>query len=222
MAGGLSSCLVLCPVLCASSFGGARLRGYSDCIRRRGRQGPVSSLRSSPRLALGCHSARDPRLPVRLLSYPVASATPGPELSRPGNFRPNGETTMDKANFEIVGNVGKVEIKTFGKTGKLATLSVATSERWKTEDGASREKTYWHRVTVFAPALIARIEAMVQKGSRVRLLGRIRPGSYDDDKGRTRYVIEFVLGPFAELEILARGKPKAETADAEQPMEVAA
>jgi single-strand DNA-binding protein len=129
---------------------------------------------------------------------------------------------MDKANFEIVGNVGKVEIKTFGKTGKLATLSVATSERWKTEDGASREKTYWHRVTVFAPALIARIEAMVQKGSRVRLLGRIRPSSYDDDKGRTRYVIEFVLGPFAELEVLARAKPKAETADAKLPMEVAA
>jgi single-strand DNA-binding protein len=107
---------------------------------------------------------------------------------------------------------------------KLATLSVATSERWKTEDGASREKTYWHRITVFAPALIARIEAMVQKGSRVRLIGRIRPGSYDDDKGRTRYVIEFVLGPFAELEVLARAKPKAdaEPSEAELPMEVAA
>uniref|UniRef100_UPI0012FF82C7 single-stranded DNA-binding protein n=1 Tax=Aquidulcibacter paucihalophilus TaxID=1978549 RepID=UPI0012FF82C7 len=60
----------------------------------------------------------------------------------------------------------------------------------------------WHRVTVFAPAIIARIEAMVQKGTRVRLLGRIRPSSYDDDQGRTRYVIEFVLGPFSELEVL--------------------
>ena len=52
---------------------------------------------------------------------------------------------MDKANFEIVGNVGKIEIKTFGKTGKLATLSVATSERWKTEDGTQKDRTYWHR-----------------------------------------------------------------------------
>ena len=129
---------------------------------------------------------------------------------------------MDKANFEIVGNVGKIEIKTFGKTGKLATLSVATSERWKTEDGTQKDRTHWHRVTVFAPTLIARIETMVQKGTRVRLLGRIRPSSCDDDQGRTRYVIEFVLGPFAELEILARAKPKAESADAELPMEVAA
>ena len=116
---------------------------------------------------------------------------------------------------------GKVEIKTFGKTGKLATLSVATpvifGSRWKTEDGASREKTDWHRITVFAPrgvsGLIARIETMVQKGTRVRMLGR--PGdpraSGADEQGRTRpkrlFVIEFVLGPFAELEILARGKP---------------
>ena len=119
---------------------------------------------------------------------------------------------MDKANFEIVGNVGKVEIKSFGKggDGKLATLSIATSERWKTEDGDTREKTYWHRVTVFAPDLIARIEAMVQKGTRVRMLGRIRPGSYEDGKGQTRYVIEFVLGPFSELEVLTRAKPRAE------------
>jgi single-strand DNA-binding protein len=134
---------------------------------------------------------------------------------------------MDKANFEIVGNVGKVEIKSFGKgasAGKLATLSVATSERWKTEDGTQKDRTYWHRVTVFSPTIIARIESMVQKGTRVRLIGRIRPGSYDDDKGRTRYVIEFVLGPFSEMEILARGKtkPEADNANEELPMEVAA
>jgi len=53
---------------------------------------------------------------------------------------------MDKANFEIVGNVGKIEIKTFGKTGKLATLSVATSDRWKTEDGTQKNRTYSHEI----------------------------------------------------------------------------
>jgi len=31
---------------------------------------------------------------------------------------------------------------------------------------------------------------MVQKGTRVRLLGRIRPSSYDDDQGRTRPNLE--------------------------------
>jgi single-strand DNA-binding protein len=45
-----------------------------------------------------------------------------------------------------------------------------------------------------------------------------------DNQHRTRYVIEFVLGPFSELEILARGKAKADAdnANEELPMEEAA
>lgn len=119
---------------------------------------------------------------------------------------------MDKASFEIVGNVGKVEVKNVKGGKKIAVLSVATSERWKRDDGEWNEKTYWHRVTVFAPAKIERIETFVQKGTHVRLLGQIRPGSYDDNAGRTKYVVEFVVGPFGEIEILARGKPKPDAA----------
>jgi hypothetical protein len=45
-----------------------------------------------------------------------------------------------------VWRVGKTLIKTFGKgktAGKLATLSVATSECWKSEDGTQKDYTYW-------------------------------------------------------------------------------
>ena len=114
---------------------------------------------------------------------------------------------MDRAQFEIVGNVGKIEIKEI-KNGKLALLSVATSERWKRDDGEWAEKTYWHRVAVFPAAKVARIETQVQKGSRIRLVGQIRPGSYEDNAGRTKYVVEFVVGPFGDLEVLARGKAR--------------
>lgn len=122
---------------------------------------------------------------------------------------------MDKAQFEIVGNVGKVEIKEI-KNGKLAILAVATSERWKREDGEWTEKTYWHRIAVFPPAKVTRIETLVQKGTRVRLVGQIRPGSYEDNAGRTKYVVEFVVGPFGDFEVLARGKPR-EQAGANEP-----
>lgn len=122
---------------------------------------------------------------------------------------------MDKAQFEIVGNVGKVEIKEI-KNGKLALLSVATSERWKREDGEWTEKTYWHRVAVFPAAKIARIETLVQKGTRVRLVGQIRPGSYEDNTGRTKYTVEFVVGPFGDFEVLARGKPRDQV-DGDEP-----
>ena len=45
-------------------------------------------------------------------------------------------------------------------------------------------------------------------GTRLRLVGQIRPGSYEDNRGQTKYVVEFVIGPFGDLEVLARGKPR--------------
>lgn len=120
---------------------------------------------------------------------------------------------MDKASFEIIGNVGKVEIKGVKGDKKIAVLSIATSERWKRDNGEWNEKTYWHRIAVFAPAKVERIEAQVQKGTRLRLVGQIRPGSYEDNRGQTKYVVEFVVGPFGDVEILARGKAREETAE---------
>jgi single-strand DNA-binding protein len=115
---------------------------------------------------------------------------------------------MDKAAFEIIGNVGSVEIKAIKGGKKLAVLSVATSERWKRDNGDWAENTLWHRVAVFPGPKVERIEAQVQKGTRVRLVGQVRPSSYDDAKGVTRYTVEFVVGPFGDVEVLARGKPR--------------
>jgi single-strand DNA-binding protein len=115
---------------------------------------------------------------------------------------------MDKAVFEIIGNVGSVEIKAIKGGKKLAVLSVATSERWKRDNGDWAEKTLWHRVAVFPGPKVERIEAQVQKGTRVRLVGQVRPSSYDDAKGVTRYTVEFLVGPFGDVEILARAKPR--------------
>lgn len=117
---------------------------------------------------------------------------------------------MDRASFELIGNVGKLEIKPIKGDKKLAIISIATSERWKAESGDWNEKTYWHRVVVFAPAKVKLIEAAVQVGTRLRLCGQVRPTSWDDERGQKRYSIEFVVTGFGEVEILARGKPKAE------------
>jgi single-strand DNA-binding protein len=45
-------------------------------------------------------------------------------------------------------------------------------------------------------------------GASVRLVGQVRPSSYDDAKGDTRYTVEFVVGPFGDVEALARAKPR--------------
>jgi len=124
---------------------------------------------------------------------------------------------MDRASFELIGNVGKLEIKPIKADKKLAIISLATSERWKAEGGDWNEKTYWHRVVVFAPAKVALIEKAVQMGTRLRLVGQVRPSSWEDERGQKRYSIEFVVTGFGEVEILARGKPKAEAASEEAP-----
>lgn len=122
---------------------------------------------------------------------------------------------MDRASFELIGNVGKLEIKPIKGDRKLAIVSLATSERWKSESGDWNEKTYWHRVVIFAPRKVELVESAVQKGTRLRLVGQIRPSSWEDERGQTRYSIEFVVTGFGEVEILARGKPKAESEDPE-------
>jgi len=126
---------------------------------------------------------------------------------------------MDKASFEIVGNVGKVEIKDIKGGKKRAVLSIATSERWKRDGGEWAERTYWHRVVVFPSNKVDRIEAQVQKGTRIRIAGQVRPTSYETDQGQTRYAIEFVVGPFGELEVLARARAQADQSPAvEEPL----
>jgi hypothetical protein len=40
---------------------------------------------------------------------------------------------MDRASFELIGNVGKLEIKPLKGDKNLAIVSLATSERWKAE-----------------------------------------------------------------------------------------
>jgi single-strand DNA-binding protein len=117
---------------------------------------------------------------------------------------------MDRASFELIGNVGKLEMKPIKGGKRVAIISLATSERWKSESGDWNEKTYWHRVAVFAPAKVTLLENAVQKGTRLRLVGQIRPGSWEDERGQTRYAIEFVVTGFGEVEILARGKARVD------------
>ncbi len=112
----------------------------------------------------------------------------------------------------IIGNLGKdPEIRTFQNGGKVANLSVATSESWTDKTtGEVKEKTEWHKVAVFGDGLVSVVERFVKRGSKVFLEGSIETRSYDKE-GETRYSTEIVLrGPKANL-ILLGGKRDEET-----------
>ncbi len=58
----------------------------------------------------------------------------------------------------IVGNLGRdPEVRSFQNGGRVCSLNVATSESWKDKaSGERKERTEWHRVSIFNDALAKR------------------------------------------------------------------
>ena len=91
----------------------------------------------------------------------------------------------------LIGNVGKdPEIKTFASGNKVASITLATSERYKDRNGEQKEDTEWHSVQAFGK-LADVVERFVHKGSLLYLDGKIRTRSYEAD-GRTMYRTEIL------------------------------
>ena len=91
----------------------------------------------------------------------------------------------------LIGNVGKdPEIKTFASGNKVASITLATTERYKDRNGEQKEDTEWHSVQAFGK-LADVVERFVHKGSLLYLDGKIRTRSYEAD-GRTVYRTEIL------------------------------
>lgn len=105
----------------------------------------------------------------------------------------------------LVGNLGRdPELHSFQNGGKVANLSLATSERWTDkQSGQARERTEWHRVSVYAEPLIEIIERFMKKGSKVYLEGQLETRKYTDQSGAEKFTTEVVLRPFrSQLQLL--------------------
>ena len=98
----------------------------------------------------------------------------------------------------LVGNVGNdPEIRTFGNGGKVANLSIATSESWRDKSsGEKREKTEWHRVAIFNDGLVGIVERYVKKGTKLYIEGKLQTRKWQDRDGNDKYTTEVVLQGF--------------------------
>ena len=76
----------------------------------------------------------------------------------------------------LLGNIGKVETKTFENGKKLVQVSLATSDGYKKGD-KWEEKTEWHRCIFAIPALADRA-ASIQKGDKIYVEGSINTNSW--------------------------------------------
>ena len=75
----------------------------------------------------------------------------------------------------LVGNLGQDPEIRYTQDGRpIANLSVATSETWKDkETGERKEKTEWHRVTIFGK-LAEIVGQYASKGRQVYLDGKLQ------------------------------------------------
>lgn len=105
----------------------------------------------------------------------------------------------------LVGNLGQdPEVRNFPSGGRVCNLSVATSETWKDrQTGERRERTEWHRVSIYAEPLVNIAERFLRKGSKVYLEGQLETRKWQDQSGQDRYTTEVVLRPYrGELTLL--------------------
>ena len=95
----------------------------------------------------------------------------------------------------LIGNVGRdPEVRYLdGNSGqaKVATFTLATTERYRDRNGEVRENTEWHNIVAWRNTAEV-VEKFVKKGTQVYIEGRIRTRSWDDQTGNKRYTTEII------------------------------
>ncbi|PPB81276.1 single-strand DNA-binding protein [Albidovulum inexpectatum] len=110
----------------------------------------------------------------------------------------------------LIGNLGAdPEVRDFPSGGKVCNLRIATSETWRDRNtGERRERTEWHRVSIYNENLVRIAEQYLRKGSKVYIEGQLETRKWTDQSGQERYTTEIALRPYrGELTLLdSRGE----------------
>ena len=94
----------------------------------------------------------------------------------------------------LLGHAGRdPECRVMQSGERVASFSLATTRRWKGQDGTPGESTQWHRIAVFGGAVKA-VEKLVRKGAAVLVEGRLETRDFTAKQGRERRVAEIVVG----------------------------
>jgi len=93
----------------------------------------------------------------------------------------------------LIGHLGKNPELKYTQAGKaVANFTMATSEKWKGQDGQQQEDTTWHNIVAWGRQAEV-IKEYLHKGSQAYVEGRIVNRSYDDKDGNKKYISEVVV-----------------------------
>jgi single-strand DNA-binding protein len=103
---------------------------------------------------------------------------------------------MNEVN--LIGNVGQQpDVRDTKNGSKIMKLSLATSEKWKDKgSGERKEKTEWHRVTVFGKTA-ENLAQYINSGDKLFVRGKIQTSKYQDkNSGEDRYSTDVIVDGF--------------------------
>ncbi|MFA7617381.1 MAG: single-stranded DNA-binding protein [Moheibacter sp.] len=102
----------------------------------------------------------------------------------------------------LIGRTGKeVEIVNF-ENGKLAKVSLATSDYFTNAKGEKVEETQWHNLVAYGRTADI-MEKYVEKGDEIAVTGKLTYRNYEDKEGMKRYFTEIRMD---ELVLLSSRK----------------
>lgn len=107
----------------------------------------------------------------------------------------------------LIGNVGRdPEVRYLeGNQGsaqgtKVATFTLATSERYRDRNGELRENTEWHNIVAWRNSADL-AEKFIRKGTSLYIEGKLRTRSWVDASGSKKYTTEVIAD---NLQLLGR------------------
>ncbi len=115
----------------------------------------------------------------------------------------------------LVGRLGKDPEVRFTPSGQaVAKFTVATTEKWRDQQGQMQERTEWHNIVVWGKQAET-CGQYLSKGRQVFIEGRIQSRSYDDKDGNKRYITEIVA---QNVKFLGGSEGGGRSAEAGQPL----
>lgn len=90
----------------------------------------------------------------------------------------------------LIGNLGRdAELRYTPGGQAVATINIATTERWNDKQGQPKEQTEWHRVVLWGK-IAESLEQYLKKGKQIYIEGKLQTRQWDDKDGNKRYTTE--------------------------------
>ncbi len=108
---------------------------------------------------------------------------------------------MGKLNkVQLIGNLGAdAEVINFDGGGRIARISIATTEKWKDKQtGEQKSKTTWHSIIV-PDRIVPVAESYFKKGKSLYIEGSLKTRSWETKEGEKRYATEVHMKEFEFL-----------------------